>query len=341
MRVVILAAGDFPKKGSEGERLLKAADCVVACDSAAETYRDRFGVWPTVVVGDMDSLNASDLTCRVVRKTEQETNDLEKAIRFVRTEFPDDFVSLVIVGATGKREDHTIGNIYRALEACVRVVTDEGVFVPVRGSVTLKTWKGAGVSIFASDSTARMSSKGLAWPLDGVVFSSPYVATLNRASDEFISVSSDSPAFVYLADNPQARRAVVALGGNQGNRAAYLNEALHRLDELPETRLIEASRVLETKGVDVPEEFANCDFLNQVALFETTLSALDFSRRMHAIEDSLGRVRTVRNGPRTIDLDLISFGTERISTEELTLPHPRAHERAFVFEPMREIGLEL
>ena len=116
---------------------------------------------------------------------------------------------------------------------------------------------------------------------------------------------------------------------------------MRTLARLPETRLVDVSRVIETKGVDVPAEFANQDFFNQVALFETTLAPLDFSRRMHAIEDELGRVRTVRNGPRTIDLDLITFGDVHLETPELTLPHPRAKERPFVVEPMREIGLRV
>ena len=72
-----------------------------------------------------------------------------------------------------------------------------------------------------------------------------------------------------------------------------------------------------------------------------TKSTLDFSRRMHRIEDALGRVRTVRNGPRTIDIDLIDFGGIVISEPELTLPHPRAMERAFVTRPLEELGIRL
>ena len=102
---------------------------------------------------------------------------------------------------------------------------------------------------------------------------------------------------------------------------------------------MKASSVIETEPVDVPADFAALKFLNQVAVFETTLDPFDFSRRMHAIEDDLGRVRTVRNGPRTIDIDLIDFGGEVIDTTELTLPHPRAHLRDFVLKPLAELGL--
>ena len=136
--------------------------------------------------------------------------------------------------------------------------------------------------------------------------------------------------------NP-SKRAIVSLGSNIEPRGDYLKRALAALAALPGTRLVKASSVIETEPVEVPSEFAALKFLNQVAIFETTLEAFDFSRRMHAIEDDLGRVRTVRNGPRTIDLDLIDFGGQVITTPELTLPHPRAKSRDFVLQPLAEL----
>lgn len=133
-------------------------------------------------------------------------------------------------------------------------------------------------------------------------------------------------------------RAVVSLGSNVGSRADNLRRALEALSSLPETTFVKASSVIETEPVDVPEEFAALKFLNQVAIFETNLDSFDFSRRMHTIEDDLGRVRTVRNGPRTIDIDLIDFDGQVINTPELTLPHPRAAERDFVRRPLAELG---
>ena len=134
-------------------------------------------------------------------------------------------------------------------------------------------------------------------------------------------------------------RAVVSLGSNVEPRAEHLQRALAVLSALPGTRLAAASSVIETEPVDVPPEFAELKFLNQAAVFETTLEVHDFSRRMHAVEDALGRVRTVRNGPRTIDLDLIDFGGLRLDEPELTLPHPRAHLRDFVLRPLAELGI--
>lgn len=133
-------------------------------------------------------------------------------------------------------------------------------------------------------------------------------------------------------------RAVVSLGSNIEPKADYLRQALVALSNLPETTLVRASSVIETDPVDVPDEFSNQKFLNQVALFDTKLDPFEFSRRMHAIEDALGRIRTIRNGPRTIDIDLIDFDGQVINTPELTLPHPRAHSRPFVMEPLRSLG---
>ena len=133
-------------------------------------------------------------------------------------------------------------------------------------------------------------------------------------------------------------RAVVSLGSNIEPKADYLRQALVALSNLPETKLVRASSVIETDPVDVPDEFSGQKFLNQVALFDTKLDPFEFSRRMHAIEDALGRIRTIRNGPRTIDIDLIDFDGQVINTPELTLPHPRAHSRPFVMEPLRSLG---
>jgi len=140
---------------------------------------------------------------------------------------------------------------------------------------------------------------------------------------------------------PRDVRAIVSLGSNIEPRAKHLENAIEALKALPCTHLAKASRVVETEPVDVPEAFADKKFLNQIAVFETALEPHDFARRMHKIEDALGRVRTVRNGPRTIDLDLIDFGGIKIDSPELTLPHPRAGERDFVMRPLAELGITL
>ena len=190
---VIVADGDFPRQGGEARRILDRARRVVACDGAALADLRRFRRGPDCTVGDLDSCRPAPPNA--VRLESQDDNDLAKAIAFCRGRGWSD---LVVVGATGQREDHTIGNVFRALEAQVKVVTDFGVFHPVLGRARLRAWKGAGVSVFTADPKARMASKGLVWPLDGVRFANQYCATLNRAAAVTIEVESSAPAFVYI-----------------------------------------------------------------------------------------------------------------------------------------------
>jgi len=136
-------------------------------------------------------------------------------------------------------------------------------------------------------------------------------------------------------------RAVVSLGSNLGDRADSLRRAIAAMSRFPGTALAAQSSVIETDGVDVPEEFAGMKFLNQAAVFETELGPFEFSRRMHGVEDDLGRTREIKNGPRTIDIDLVDFDGMEIDTPELTLPHPRAKERDFVMRPLAELGIRL
>ena len=138
-----------------------------------------------------------------------------------------------------------------------------------------------------------------------------------------------------------AKRAIVSLGSNIEPRADYLARATAALSSLPDTHFCRASSVIETEPVDVPKEFAAQKFLNQIVVLETSLDALTFSRYMHEIEASLGRIRTIPNGPRTIDIDLIDFSGQKLSTPELTLPHPRAAQRDFVLRPLAELGINL
>lgn len=190
---VILAAGAFPKKGGEARRILDAAARVVCCDSAADAYRRNCGREPFAVVGDCDSVRGRFRN--VVRVDEQDTNDLAKAVRFCREKGIGD---LVILGATGKRDDHSIGNIFRALDFGVDVVTDYGRFTALEGSMTYRVKPRVGVSVFAPDPGTRMTSKGLEWPLDGVKFENLYCATLNRAVGCEVTLSTTERVYIYF-----------------------------------------------------------------------------------------------------------------------------------------------
>ena len=198
-KTVILANGEFPRKDGAAWKLLSAAARVVCCDGAADAYRRRFRRWPSVIIGDFDSI--SRLSSRfsrspaLVRIPDQDTNDLEKAMAYCAKQ---GWRDPVIVGATGRREDHTLGNVFRALDYGCEIVTDTGRFVPVCGKATFKTSKGAAVSVFATDPKTRMTSKGLEWPLDEVRFRNLYCATLNRTTGSRVTLTATKPVSVYI-----------------------------------------------------------------------------------------------------------------------------------------------
>jgi thiamine pyrophosphokinase len=99
----------------------------------------------------------------------------------------------------GKREDHLLGNVFRALDLGVEIVTEFGRFVPVVGKASFRIAKGTPVSVFAVDPATRMTSKGLEWPLDGVRFKNLYCATLNRASAARVTLATNRPVLVFIA----------------------------------------------------------------------------------------------------------------------------------------------
>jgi 2-amino-4-hydroxy-6-hydroxymethyldihydropteridine diphosphokinase len=132
------------------------------------------------------------------------------------------------------------------------------------------------------------------------------------------------------------RRSVLAIGSNLGDRLGSLQGAVNSLADTPEVWLTAVSPVYETEPVGAPEGSKN--FLNAVILIDTTLSARTLLDRALAIEDAFGRERTGTKGePRTLDVDLIVVGDRRANDEDLKLPHPQAHERAFVLAPWHDV----
>jgi 2-amino-4-hydroxy-6-hydroxymethyldihydropteridine diphosphokinase len=130
-------------------------------------------------------------------------------------------------------------------------------------------------------------------------------------------------------------RAYVALGSNLGDREASLRRALAGLGETPGVVLVATSKLYETEPVGPPQG----PYLNAAAALDTTLDAATLLARLQELERAAGRRReAVRNAPRTLDLDLLLFGDVCADAPELTLPHPRLHERAFVLAPLAEIA---
>lgn len=127
----------------------------------------------------------------------------------------------------------------------------------------------------------------------------------------------------------------IALGSNLGDRAAYLRAALAELDQIPGVQVIRISGFHETEPVGGPP--GQGMYLNAVAELTCALTADELLAVLQRIEADLGRERTVVNGPRTIDLDLLLFGNVRVAAPNLTIPHPRMHEREFVLRPLAEL----
>lgn len=211
--------GQFPKK-EYPLYLLESADYVVCCDGALDTYlrhfRGRNLRRPDVVVGDMDSLSkktAERFRDIAVKIDEQETNDQSKAFHYILEHFPD-VDTIHILGATGKREDHTIGNLSLLMEyaremrrqdcgrtVSVDIVSDWSTAFAITDSCTLDVGEGRSVSIICPDNSLNIKSEGLIWPTGNVVFDNLWQATLNRASADRISLTFSHPSIALIILN--------------------------------------------------------------------------------------------------------------------------------------------
>ncbi len=130
-------------------------------------------------------------------------------------------------------------------------------------------------------------------------------------------------------------KAYIGLGSNLGNRKENIQKAVGMLEKSPGIRVVKLSPFYETEPVgDVPQG----KFINAVAEVYTALFPPGLLAVCRNIENALGRVRTVKWGPRTIDLDVLLYGEDIIQTAELTVPHPLMHEREFVLRPLSDIA---
>lgn len=141
----------------------------------------------------------------------------------------------------------------------------------------------------------------------------------------------------WFKPRKETTTAYIGLGANLGEREQTILEALRRIDDTPQTWLLNVSKTIETDPVGYDDQPR---FLNAVTSVATALSPRELLEGLLRIERDLGRVRGQgpRYGPRTIDLDLLLYGDEIIDEPELQVPHPRMHERRFVLEPLAEIA---
>ena len=133
------------------------------------------------------------------------------------------------------------------------------------------------------------------------------------------------------------KRIYLSLGSNIGDREGNLRQAVERLAS-NDVHVLHVSRIYETEPVDYKDQ---AWFLNQVVEAETALFPLQLLTRIGRVERELGRVRTRRNGPRTIDIDILLYGAAKVETARLKIPHPRMAERRFVLAPLADLAPNL
>ena len=195
---LIIANGRFPTNPLPLS-LIKKAEFIVCTDGAANSFIAAGGV-PNAIVGDCDSIsdeNRKRFAEIVYLNEDQEINDLTKSVNFCVQNGRTD---IVIIAATGKRDDHTIGNISLLAEyiniANTVMMTDKGIFTPINSTQQFKSFKGQQVSIFAID-PKEISSSNLKYPLKNRVLTNWWQGTLNESLGESFTIESMGRAIVF------------------------------------------------------------------------------------------------------------------------------------------------
>jgi len=225
MEIAIIANGDLPRK-EYPRYLILSADVVVCCDGVAPRYERAFGLLPDLVVGDLDSLSPrvrAHYGDRIVHFEEQDYNDLTKALRVVLSRycgftFNEDGTlasaaycdaRIHIMAASGRREDHTFGNYALLMEyermfelaahgINVEMVSDFTSAFAMTDTGSFDCGAGRAVSILTPDNSLKISSRGLQWPTDDVVFDNWWKATLNRSTDDTVTLTFSHPSLALI-----------------------------------------------------------------------------------------------------------------------------------------------
>ncbi len=192
-RTIILANGAFPIHNIPLS-FLRKAEKIVCCDGATENLL-AYGLEPDYIVGDLDSIS-KELSNRyagiLYHNPDQETNDLTKAIEFC---LKNNRNEITILGATGKREDHSLANISLLADyqvsAKVQMLTDYGTFVPISESTTFESYPGQQVSIFSLTPDTRFTSDNLQYPLNKKSLTSWWQGSLNEAAEREFNIKID------------------------------------------------------------------------------------------------------------------------------------------------------
>ena len=198
---VVVANGLFPSR-EEVLAYLDEVPVLIACDGAAKTLLNK-GFKPNAIVGDLDSLPEDiryNSDFEVWHSEEQMTNDLTKAVRFAHEK---GYKRLLILGATGLREDHTLGNIsllteYINLFDCVEMMSDFGVFIPMNRSRTFQSEPGQQISIFCITPQTELTTTGFRWEVANRRFECWWQGTLNEAVGEEFGISFEGEARLVI-----------------------------------------------------------------------------------------------------------------------------------------------
>ena len=211
---VIIGGGDFPRKPYPRE-LIRRADIIVCCDGNAlkAFLRNREAIFgndnriPDAIVGDMDSMTprlAKEYSHLLIKIEEQDDNDQTKALHHILDHYPD-VDTIHILAATGKREDHTIGNLGLLMEYAregslpqLDMISDYTTAFVVTDSCDLILGRGRRISLFSPDNSLKLKSKGLVWPTDNVIFDNWWQATLNRTDDDTIHLDFSHKSLVLI-----------------------------------------------------------------------------------------------------------------------------------------------
>lgn len=201
-KCVVVANGSFPTTELP-LGLLQKASVIIACDGASETLINQ-GYIPTAIVGDLDSIPKKvkeRYADRIHQVIDQEINDLTKSVRFAHAM---GCREVLILGATGLREDHTLGNIsllmdYAPMFDRIEMMSDYGWFTPLLHSATLKSYPGQQISLISMTPDGEITTKGLRWPIYRRHLTAWWQGTLNEAIDsEFsITISENARLLVY------------------------------------------------------------------------------------------------------------------------------------------------
>ena len=197
---IILSNGSFPSH-EVPLSFLRRADYIVCCDGAANQFIAHGGV-PDAIVGDGDSLseeNKKRYRDRFFEDNDLNTNDLTKSIKFCISQ---GMTNIVILAATGKRDDHSLGNISLLADymqiADVKMVTDYGIFIPISSNTSFESFKGQQVSIFSIDN-ALITTYHLKYPLQSSVLTNWWQGTLNESCGESFSIKTTGKVIVFQA----------------------------------------------------------------------------------------------------------------------------------------------